>query len=69
MTRMLSDLLDEVSLEGDISAGDVREGHGYNVGQSLGLMDDSISVGKVLPVLYQDLTTSYLPVDLLLNLV
>ena len=69
MTHMLSDLLYEVSVEGDISAGDVRDGQRCNVGQSLGLMDDSISVGKVLPVLYQDLSTSYHPVDLLLNLI
>jgi hypothetical protein len=65
----VSDLFNEISLEGDISAGGVRDGHGYNIGQSLGLMDHCISIGQVLPVLYQGLTTSYDPADLLLDLI
>lgn len=60
---------DEEALEGDVSAGFVRNGKGDNVGQSLCLMDDSISVRQVPPVLYSDLTASHHPAQLLLDLV
>ncbi|TNN68841.1 hypothetical protein EYF80_020876 [Liparis tanakae] len=56
------------ALEGDVSAGFVRNGHGDNVGQSLCLMDYSVSVRHVLPVLYLDLTASDHPAQLLLDL-
>jgi len=46
----------------------VRNGHRENAGQSLGLVDDGVSVGQLLPVLYPDLTTPYLPDQLLLDL-
>ena len=64
-----TDLLDEVALEGDISAGFVRNGHGDDVGQSLWLVDDSVSVRQVLPVLHLDLPASNHPAQLLLDLV
>ena len=32
----------------------MRKGHRENASQSLGLMDDGISVGQLLPVLYPD---------------
>ena len=50
-------------------ASSVKNGHGENVGQSLCLMDDSISVRQVLPVLSSGLTASYHPAQLLLDLV
>ena len=53
----LSNLSDEKSLQGDILSSDVRKGHWDNASQSLGLMNDGISVGQLLPVLYPDLTT------------
>ncbi|KAA8585118.1 hypothetical protein FQN60_003812 [Etheostoma spectabile] len=58
----------EVTLEGDVTAGFVRNGYGGNVGQSLCLMDDSISVGQVLPVLYSDLSATDHPAQLCLKL-
>ena len=67
--RTNSDLLNEVALEGDVLAGGVRECHGNDVGQSLGLMDDGISVGQVLPVICPDLPTPYRAAQLLMDLV
>lgn len=64
-----SDLLDEETLKSDILAGFVRKCHGDNVGYSLSLMDDSICEGKALPVFNLNLTRSYHPVQLLLDLV
>ena len=46
----------------------MRKGHRENASKSLGLMDDGISVGQVLPVLYPDLTIPCLPSQLLLDL-
>ena len=63
-----SDLLNEVALEGDVLAGDVREWHGNDIGQSLDFMDDSVNVGEVLPVLHPDLPTPYHAAQLLLDL-
>ncbi len=45
-------LSNKISLEGHICGGDVRNRHGKDIRQSLCLMDDSVSVGQVLPVLY-----------------
>ena len=56
-----SDLLNEVAVEVDVLAGSVRNCHGDDVGQSLCLVDDSVSEGQVPPVLDLHLTTSYHP--------
>lgn len=64
-----TDLLDEVAPEGDVPTSFVRDGHGNDVGQSLCLMDDCVSVGQVLPVLHPDLTASHHMTQLLLDLV
>lgn len=61
------DLFNEVSLEGGVSAGSVRETQGSDVGQSLSLMDDSFSVRQVFPVFYAHLAVSHHPAELLLN--
>lgn len=62
-------LFNKVALEGDVSAGLVRKSHGGDVSQSLCLMDDGVGEGQVLPVLDLNLTTSYHPAQLLLDLV
>ena len=64
-----SDLLNEVTLEGDVLAGSARKCHGGDVGQSLCLMDESVSEGQDLPVLEPNLTMSDHPAQLLLELV
>lgn len=70
MTQMrVTDLSNKVALEDDVSAGFVRNGHGDNVGQSLCLVDDGISVRQVSPVIHLDRTASYHPAQLLLDLV
>ena len=53
-----TNLFNEVTLEGDVLAGFVGQGHGGDVGQSLRLMDDGVGEGKVLPVFDLHLTTS-----------
>ena len=53
-----SDLLNEVSLEGDILTCFARKGYREDVSQSLCLMDDGVGEGQVLPVLNLHLTTS-----------
>jgi len=66
--ELQSDLLDEVTLEGDVLAGPVRY-HGEDAGQPLRLVDDGVCEGQVLPVLDLHLATSYRPAQLLLDLV
>ncbi len=58
-----------MTLESDVLACFVRKRHGEDAGQSLCLMDDSISEGQILPVLKLHWTTSYHPAQLLLDLV
>ena len=62
-------LSNKIALEGHICAGDVRNRDGKDIRQSLCLMDDSVSVGQVHPVLYLDLTASNHPAQFLLDLV
>lgn len=64
-----ADLLDEEALEGDVLAGFVRKRHGDDVGQPLRLVDDGVREGKRPPVFNLDLTGSYHPAELLLDLV
>lgn len=64
-----SHFCDEVTLEGHVLAGPVRQRHGQDAGQPLGLVDDGISEGKVPPVLHLHLPTSDHPANLLLHLV
>ena len=64
-----TDLFDKVALEGDVSAGFVRNWYGDNAGESLCLMNDGVSVGQVLPVIYSDLAASNHPAQLILDLV
>lgn len=64
-----SDLLNEVTLEGDVFAGSARKWHGGDVGQSQRLVNESVSEGQVLPVLEPNLTMSDHPAQLPLDLV
>jgi len=56
---MLSNLLNEVTLESDVLAHFVRKCHGDDVSQSLDFVDDGICEVQVLPVLNLHLTTSF----------
>lgn len=54
-----SDLLDEVTLEGDVLRRFVRNRHGDDVGQPLSLVDDGVGEGQLHPVLHLHLATPY----------
>ena len=69
MCFIQSDLLNDITLKGDILGSSVRKCHWGDAGQSLCLMDDSVGEVQVLPVLDLHLTTSYLPAHLFLDLV
>lgn len=65
----VTDLFDEVPIQSDVLAGLMRNIVGANVTQSLWLMDDSINVWEVLPVLYSNRTASNHPPQFLMDLV
>lgn len=69
MSQQCSDRFDEVALEDGVSTCFVRSGQRDNVGESLTLMDDSVGVGQVLPVLSLHQATSHHIVELLLDLI
>lgn len=64
-----TDLFDEVPIQSEVSAGLMRNIVGANVTQSLCLMDDSINVWEVLPVVYSNLTASNHPPQFLVHFV
>lgn len=66
---MESDLWDEVTLKSHVLAGPMRQRHGQDVGEPLGLVDYGVSEGQVPSVLQLHLTTSDHLADLFLHLV
>lgn len=69
LTENNTDFFDKVSLEGDIPAGFVWNGHGNDARQSLRLMDHSIGEREVFTIFCPNVTASDHPGQLLLDLV